>query len=226
MRLIKEGKTKVVYELPDGNILLKFKDDATGKDGVFDPGANQVGLKIEGLGLGGLRVSAFLFEELRKAGVPTHYISADFAAATMTVKPVTQFGHGVEFVCRFKAVGSFLRRYGLYAVEGQPLDALVESTLKDDGRDDPPITQDSLEALGIVGHDEFDYMRGLTKKVSRLVRDVLSKKGAELYDIKVEFGRLRDGSIALIDEISPGSMRAYNGGEALSPMDMIRLIVG
>ena len=50
MKLVYRGKTKDVYELEDGNYLLKFKDDVTGADGVFDPGANTVGLTIEGAG--------------------------------------------------------------------------------------------------------------------------------------------------------------------------------
>lgn len=33
-----------------GNYLLRFKDDCTGKDGVFDPGENEVALQIEGVG--------------------------------------------------------------------------------------------------------------------------------------------------------------------------------
>ena len=48
MKLIYTGKTKNVYLLEDGNYLLQFKDDATGEDGVFDPGSNTVGCKIEG----------------------------------------------------------------------------------------------------------------------------------------------------------------------------------
>ena len=44
MKLINKGKTKDVYALKDGNYLLKFKDDVTGEDGIFDPGANTVGL--------------------------------------------------------------------------------------------------------------------------------------------------------------------------------------
>ena len=43
-------KTKDVYQLENGNVLLKFKDDCTGKDGKFDPGENSVGLTIEGIG--------------------------------------------------------------------------------------------------------------------------------------------------------------------------------
>ena len=50
MKKIYEGKTKDVFSLDNGNVLLKFKDDCTGKDGVFDPGENTVGLKIDGIG--------------------------------------------------------------------------------------------------------------------------------------------------------------------------------
>ena len=38
MKLVNQGKTKDVYQLADGNYLLKFKDDLTGEDGKFDPG--------------------------------------------------------------------------------------------------------------------------------------------------------------------------------------------
>ena len=37
-KLVYTGKTKDVFALENGNYLLKFKDDCTGKDGVFDPG--------------------------------------------------------------------------------------------------------------------------------------------------------------------------------------------
>ena len=50
MKLVYEGKTKNVYDLDDGNYQLKFKDDVTGENGVFDPGANTVGLSIEEIG--------------------------------------------------------------------------------------------------------------------------------------------------------------------------------
>ncbi|MFS8630634.1 MAG: phosphoribosylaminoimidazolesuccinocarboxamide synthase, partial [Bacillales bacterium] len=55
MKRIYEGKTKDVYELEDGTLKLIFKDDVTGEDGVFDPGANQVGLTMEGAGQSALK---------------------------------------------------------------------------------------------------------------------------------------------------------------------------
>ena len=210
MKNIYEGKTKDVYELEDGNYLLKFKDDVTGEDGVFDPGANSVGLSIEGAGKAGLKLTKFFFEKIKEKGIPTHYIEADIEERTMTVKPAEVFGEGLEVICRYRAVGSFLRRYGKYVKEGEKLDAFVEVTLKDDEREDPPINKDALAMLDILSKDEYEELKVLTKRVAEVVKEELDKKGLELYDIKFEFGRIgKDKHIALIDEISGGNMRAY-----------------
>lgn len=226
MDLVYKGKTKDVYKLDNGYYLLKFKDDVTGTDGVFDPGANTVGLSIEGAGKAGLRLSKFFFEKLKEMNIPTHYVDADIENNTMTVLPAKMFGNGVEVICRYRAVGSFLRRYGMYVEEGQPLDAYVEVTLKDDLRNDPLITDEGLEALGIMTKEEYKILTDLTRKIAKIVRDELAKKGIELYDIKFEFGRIgEDNHIALIDEISGGNMRAYKDGKHIEPLELERLML-
>lgn len=226
MKLVKKGKTKDVYELEDGNYLLKFKDDVTGQDGKFDPGANTVGLTIEGAGRAGLSLTKRFFEILRDQGIPTHYIDAKIDEASMTVKPAEVFGKGIEVICRYRAVGSFIRRYGMYAKDGDPLDAFVEVTLKDDARNDPPITDDGLEMLGILTKEEYATLKGLTRRVSGIIKSELAKKGLELYDIKLEFGRVKpDNSIVLIDEISGGNMRVYKDGEYIEPLTLEKMML-
>ncbi len=227
MKLTYQGKTKDVYELKDGNYLLKFKDDVTGTHGVFDPGANTVGLTIEGAGKAGLRLTQYFYEKLNSMGIPTHFISADIENSTMTVLPAKMFGEGVEVICRYRAVGSFLRRYGKYAREGQSLDAYVEVTLKDDDRNDPLITDEALEMLGIMTKEEYKILTDLTKKIGSVIKDELAKKDLELYDIKFEFGRVgEDNHIALIDEISGGNMRAYMGDEYIEPLRLEQIMLG
>ena len=122
MELLYKGKTKDVYKLENGNVMLKFKDDCTGKDGVFDPGENSVGLTIEGIGKANLETSVYYFEKLKEAGIKTHYVSADIENATMEVLPATVFGHGLEVICRLVATGSFVRRYGEYIANGTKLE--------------------------------------------------------------------------------------------------------
>ena len=226
MQLVNKGKTKDVYELEDGNYILKFKDDVTGEDGVFDPGANTIGLTMEGAGRSGLRLTKFFFEKLKEKGIPTHYVDADIDELSMTVKPAKMFGNGLEVICRYRAVGSFLRRYGMYAKEGQPLDAFVEVTLKDDERKDPPITEDALDMLGLLSKEEYKILKDLTVKISNIIKEELAKKSLELYDIKLEFGRIGEkNEIALIDEISGGNMRAYKDGQHIKPLDLERIML-
>ncbi len=226
MKEIYRGKTKNVFDLGNGNYLLKFKDDVTGVDGVFDPGANTVGLTMEGAGEAGLKLTQFFFEKINAAGIATHYVAADIAERTMTVLPATVFGEGVEVICRYRAVGSFLRRYGKYVKDGQELDAYVEVTLKDDERNDPLITEEALDMLGIMTRQEYQTLADMTRKIAAIVREELKKKGLELYDIKFEFGRVgEDKHIALIDEISGGNMRAYRAGEYIEPLTLERIML-
>ena len=125
LKLLYTGKTKNVYELPNGNCLLLFKDDCTGKDGVFDPGENSVGLTIEGVGDVNLRMSIYFFDKINAAGIRTHYVSANLDDTTMEVLPAKVFGKGLEVICRYKAVGSFYKRYSDYCELGQELPAYV-----------------------------------------------------------------------------------------------------
>lgn len=221
MELVFRGKTKDVYSLTDGNVRLLFKDDMTGKEGVFDPGENQIGLTVKGSGRSGLRVSQYLFERLSEAGIATHYLSANLDEVTMDVKRATVFGKGLEVICRYRAVGSFIRRYGAYIETGAPLDAYVEVTLKDDERQDPLINEEGLLALNILKPNDYQDLVEKTKEISTLIHQELSAKGLELYDIKLEFGYL-DGTdkIGLIDELSGGNMRVYQGGKLLPPLEL------
>ncbi|HHT84114.1 MAG: phosphoribosylaminoimidazolesuccinocarboxamide synthase [Christensenellales bacterium] len=226
MELVYKGKTKDVYNIGDGNYLLKFKDDVTGTDGVFDPGANTVGLTMEGAGKAGLKLTKFFFEKINAAGIPTHFVEADIENNTMTVKPAEVFGKGVEVILRYRAVGSFYRRYGKYCKEGDRLNAYVEVTLKDDERNDPLINAEALELLGIMTKDEYAELCELARKIGKIVKDELARKGLDLYDIKFEFGRIgKDKRIALIDEISGGNMRAYKGKEYVEPLALEKIML-
>ncbi len=223
MEKIYTGKTKDVYKLENGNCLLKFKDDCTGKDGVFDPGENAVGLTIDGVGDVNLRMSIYFFEKVNAAGIKTHYVNANLEDTTMEVLPAKVFGHGLEVICRHKAVGSFIRRYGDYIEEGADLPAYVEMTFKNDEKGDPLVIKDALVALGVMTDKQYDDIKEMTQKITQIVADDLKEKGLVLYDIKFEFGYNADGDVMLIDEIASGNMRVYKDGKYIDPMTLSEL---
>lgn len=225
MKTLYEGKTKTVFEAEDGNVLLKFKDDVTGEGDVIDPGANSIIGKVEGKGNASLRLSRHFFELLKKEGIPSHYIKSDTEENTMLVKKAVTFGYGLEFICRRKAAGSFVRRYGRYIKEGTPLDYLVEITLKDDERGDPLVNGDSLRQLGLMTAEEIEFAAGLTKNITRLVEKELGRFGLEFIDIKFEFGRV-DGKIVVIDEVSGDNMRVKKDGRGIDQKELCAIICG
>ena len=225
MKKIYVGKTKDVYSLENGNVMLKFKDDCTGKDGVFDPGENTVGLTIEGIGRANLETSIHYFELLKAAGIKTHYVSANLDDATMEVLPGKVFGHGLEVICRLVATGSFIRRYGEYIADGTPIPGgYVECTFKNDEKGDPLVTGEGLVALGIMTPEMFESLKDQTLKITKIVADDLASIGLDLWDIKFEFG-YNNGEVILIDEIASGNMRVYKGDQIVDPVELTKLIL-
>ena len=231
MKKLYTGKTKDVYSLDNGNVLLKFKDDCTGKDGVFDPGENTVGLTIEGIGQANLRTSVYYFELCRQAGIKTHYVSANVDEATMEVLPAENFGkaqggNGLEVICRLVATGSFIRRYGEYIKDGTVLEGgYVECTFKNDEKGDPLVTGEGLAALGVMSPEMFASMKEQTLKITKIVADDLKTIGLDLWDIKFEFGYSNSGEVVLIDEIASGNMRVYKDGKIVDPVELTKLIL-
>ncbi len=230
MNKLYTGKTKDVFQLENGNVLLKFKDDCTGKDGVFDPGENTVGLTIEGIGKANLQTSVYYFEMLKKAGIKTHYVSADVENATMEVLPAECFGKeqgggGLEVICRLVATGSFIRRYGEYIKDGTVLEGgYVECTFKNDAKGDPLVTGEGLAALKVMTPEMFENMKAQTLKITKIVADDLKTIGLDLWDIKFEFG-YNNGEVVLIDEIASGNMRVYKDGVIVPPVELTKLIL-
>ena len=231
MNLLYKGKTKDVFALDNGNVMLKFKDDCTGKDGVFDPGENTVGLTIDGIGKANLQTSIYYFELCKKAGIKTHYVAANVEDATMEVLAAENFGkaqggNGLEVICRLVATGSFIRRYGEYIKDGTVLEGgYVECTFKNDAKGDPLVTGEGLAALGIMTPAMFETMKEQTLKITKVVADDLKTIGLDLWDIKFEFGYTKSGEVVLIDEIASGNMRVYKGKEIVNPVDLTKLIL-
>ena len=201
---------------------LYFKDTVTGREGKIDPGADEVLGEISGKGKASLLLSTYFFNLLHASGLPTHFISAHPEKNSMIVRRARSFA--LEAICREKAYGSFIRRYGRCVREGTPLPSLVELTLKDDARGDPLITEDALIALQILTRENIRFIKDTTRRAAALIQSDLSRKGAELIDIKLEFGEV-DGQVIIIDEISGDAMRVMKKGRILSSQELCTLVL-
>ncbi|RTH23531.1 phosphoribosylaminoimidazolesuccinocarboxamide synthase [Thermus scotoductus] len=209
MEKLYEGKAKVLFPAGPDTLRVYFKDEAT----AFN--AQKRGL-IPGKGVVNNKVSATLFRYLEAHGVKTHFLE-EVSDREMRVLRVEILP--LEVILRFKAAGSFAKRYGVK--EGTPLKTpLVEFSLKSDPLGDPLICPEAILALGLAAEEELSQVRTTTLKVGELLRDFFAQRGLDLIDFKLEFGK-RQGEILLADEISPDTMRLWDQKTG-EPMDKDR----
>jgi len=229
--LVYSGKSKDVYNIPDGpyagKYRLVFTDKATGyiENGkvVFDPGYDTVVGTIPGKGAIACRFATHFFKLLREKGIPSHYIDT-IKDNEMVVEPAIPLSMSVEapefqgsapllnleFTWRNNATGSFWRRYP-FVRPCKNLNTVVEAWTKGDS--DILITLEALEAAGAMSRKEIDFSVGLVRDIAEIVSKEFEMNNLHVIDGKFELGRLKygDGKIVLIDEISPDVLRVCRG---------------
>ena len=221
------GKTKDLITnsklVSEGLCAFAFKDDACGENGTFDPGANQVGLKIDGMGRASLLLSQHFFPILEKEGIPTHFRGADVENGMMTCCRLNMLP--VEFIWRDKAWGSFCKTYG--TEQGYVLGGLVEATLKDDTLGDPRINREACVLLGKLTDDQYRLCDTYIREIGKILKREMEKYGYVLIDFKVEFGVNSEGDVLLADEISGGIWRLLDKeGKPVDPVECAKTICG
>lgn len=159
---------------------------------------------ISGKGVANNIVSTEIFKKLNEEGIPTHYVGPGSNPASKIVKKATPIL--LEVIGRFKAAGSYVKRYNV--PEMMTFDPVyIEYTYKSDNAGDPLIGEDAIVANGILTRRELGYVEYITEQVGHIVKRFFEDCNADLVDFKIEFGRLPNGQIVVIDEISPDTCR-------------------
>lgn len=169
---------------------------------------------IEGKGVANNSISTAIFEKFEELGIPTHYVgpgSNQSSKIVLKAKPIK-----LEILGRFFFTGSFLKRYEIEDMTPAK-DIFIEYTYKSDKSEDPPIDRCTIEALGMLTREEIDYVDGITRSIAYALRDFFAQCNGKLIDFKIEVGKLPDGSIIVIDEISSDTCRIVDmdTGESL-----------
>jgi phosphoribosylaminoimidazole-succinocarboxamide synthase len=224
MKTLYNGKTKTVLaDEATNDVYLLFKDDATGENGVFDPGSNTVGGSVEGKGKIGLKISWHFFELMERNGIPTHCLGADIDKCLMHVRRLTV--PALEFVLRYFTAGSICRRFTLE--EGIPFDPpYTEVTLKDDEQGDPLISERLCIMKNILKEGQYEEALDILLRVGEVLREELAKMGLTLIDVKIEVGYDENGKIYVADEITPDIWRVRDSsGQIPNQIDCAKIIL-
>ncbi|KAK3755846.1 hypothetical protein QZH41_003938 [Actinostola sp. cb2023] len=211
-----EGKTKIVYALPDspdGNhVLLKSKDKIT----AFDATRKN---DMSGKAAFSTATTSAIFELLNTCGIKTHFLKrAD-------LDPEAFIGLGcemipLEVVTRRIATGSFLKRYSGVKEGYRFTPVKQEFFLKDDAQHDPYWTYEQcVEAAFVmggrkIGKAELDFIGDTAVAVFEILEKALATMNISLVDMKIEFGvHVKTGEIFLADVIDNDSWRIWPSGD-------------
>ncbi|GAB3387883.1 hypothetical protein GCM10027568_08140 [Humibacter soli] len=240
-RVVAEGKTKVIEEAGNGEVLVRSKDDITAEDGARHD-------VLDGKAAASTRTTENVFRLLERHGIPTHYVNGvdqvTFRARDVAMIPL-------ELVARRYVTGSYRDRFPELA-EGQRLDELVfEIFEKDDAHHDPLLEFDfgagmlrryvpSLVAAKASGHgaragdligetplSESSYasvspeligrLRGLTLSSFEVIEEAWKQQGGVYVDVKIECGFDREtGELLVADVIDSDSGRLRFGDVDMS----------
>ncbi len=195
-----EGKAKKVFATNDPDlVIVSYKDDATALDGLKKG-------TISGKGVINNRMSNYLCRLLEKHGVPTHFVE-ELNDRETVVKKVSIVP--LEVIIRNISAGSFAKRYGVKEgiVFAEPT---IEFSYKNDDLHDPLINSYHALALGLATKKEIEEIKAMAFKVNDILKEYFLSLNVKLVDFKLEFGRLKDGTIVLADEISPDTCRFWD----------------
>ncbi len=198
--MIYEGKSKQLFLTENKDfILIHYKDDATAFNGIKRA-------QIINKGIYNNAISSLLFDEISKAGIPTHFVEKrnerDQLCKKVDIIPL-------EIIVRNIVAGSMAKR--LDVKEGTQIPNVVyELCLKNDRLGDPLINEHHAVALGLASYEELNHIYELTMKINSVLKKIFASVGITLIDFKIEYGKTRDGEIVLADEISPDSCRLWD----------------
>ena len=207
LEMLYEGKAKQLFATDDPDrIIIHYTDAATAFNNIKKA-------TIERKGVLNNAISTILFRELRKAGVPTHYIETlnDRDQLCRRVKIIP-----LEVIVRNTIAGSMARRLGIE--EGtQPSNVIYDICYKNDELGDPLINDHHAVALGLATYGELAEIYRLTARINEVLKGLFERINIRLVDFKIEFGKTSDGEIVLADEVSPDTCRLWDAttGERL-----------
>ena len=207
------GKVRDVYNINDELLVMIATDRLSAFDVVMPKGIPYKGQILNQI--------ATKFMHLTREIVPNWLIA--------NLDPNVAVGHlcepfKVEMVIRGYLSGHAAREYalgkrilcGIRMAEGLiendkfPTPLITPTTKADNGSHDEDISREAILANKIVSQEDYLILEQYTHALFKRGTEIAMDKGLILVDTKYEFGKTKDGTIVLIDEIhTPDSSRYF-----------------
>lgn len=198
--LLYQGKAKKVYQSDDENLcIVDYSDAATAFNGVKKG-------TIVNKGAINNQLSNYFMKKIEEKGIPTHLVK-ELSERETVVKKLKIVP--LEVIVRNIVAGSLSKRIGIE--EGFELkNPVVEFCYKEDSLNDPMLNISHITTLDLATKEEIDLISDYSLKINEILKEELLPKGIILVDYKLEFGKDKNGTIYLADEISPDTCRFWD----------------
>ncbi len=207
------GKVRDVYTLPNDVLVMVASDRLSAFDVVLPKPIPHKGQVLNQMAAHFLEATQDIVPNWR-LGSPDPVVTVGQRATPFKVEMVVR-GYLSGHAWRTYAAGGrmlcgVLLPEGLKESERLPHPIITPTTKEAIGAHDEDISREEILARGIVSPADYAQLESYTLGLFARGQAMAAQQGLLLVDTKYEFGRLKDGTIVLIDEIhTPDSSRYF-----------------
>lgn len=208
-----KGKVREVYTLEDGLLVMIATDRLSAFDVVMPKGIPYKGQILNQIATKMLRETEDIVPNWLEAS-PDPNVSVGKNCEPFKVEMVIRgylAGHAArEYKDGKRELCGVALPEGLKENDKLPDPIITPTTKAAMGNHDEDISKEAILDQNIVSADDYSVLEEYTRKLFNKGSEIALKRGLILVDTKYEFGKDKDGTILLIDEVhTPDSSRYF-----------------
>ena len=208
-----KGKVREVYRLENDLLVMVATDRLSAFDVVMPKGIPYKGQILNQIATKMMRDTEDLVPNWLMA-TPDPNVAVGMACDPFKVEMVIRgylSGHAArEYKAGKRVLCGIAMPDGMIENDKFPAPIITPATKAEMGDHDEDISREDILKRGIVSEEDYIVLEDYTRKLFQRGSEIAASRGLILVDTKYEFGKTKDGTIVLIDEIhTPDSSRYF-----------------
>ena len=212
-KAVYKGKVRDVYTIGDDLLVMVATDRLSAFDVILPKGIPYKGQILNQIASENLELTRDIVPNWLLA-TPDPNVSVGLCCEPLKVEMVIRgylAGHAArEYKAGKRSLCGVPLPEGLKENDPLPSPIITPSTKADNGTHDEDISREDILKRGIVSAEDYALMERYTYALFKRGSELSHKRGLILVDTKYEFGKTKDGTVVLIDEVhTPDSSRYF-----------------
>ena len=212
-KAVYKGKVRDVYTIGDDLLVMVATDRLSAFDVILPKGIPYKGQILNQIASENLELTRDIVPNWLLA-TPDPNVSVGLCCEPLKVEMVIRgylAGHAArEYKAGKRSLCGVPLPEGLKENDPLPSPIITPSTKADNGTHDEDISREDILKRGIVSAEDYALMERYTYALFKRGSELSRKRGLILVDTKYEFGKTKDGTVVLIDEVhTPDSSRYF-----------------